>query len=83
VQLLRPNGLSKGFAETVQKIENKCFLDLNFFMRAFQLSNPPYLKPSGNNPSGDRREKQSEKKSRPHHARASLLQRRLVMKVLS
>jgi hypothetical protein len=47
VQLLRPNGLSKGFAETMQKIENKRFLDLNFFMGALQPSDPPNLKPSG------------------------------------
>src|SRR6266542_1700781 len=67
----------------MQKIENKRFLNLNFLMRALQPSNPSYLKPGCNNPSGDRRDKQSQKKSRPHHARASLLRRRLVMKVLS
>src|SRR5262249_3357230 len=83
MQFLRPNGLSEGFAKTVQKIENKRFFDLNFFMRPFQTSNAPYLETSSHNPSSDGRNKQSEKKSRPHHARASLLRRRLVMKVLS
>jgi len=66
----------------MQKIEDKRFLHLNFFMRALQPSNPPYLKPSGNDPSGDRRDKQSEKKNR-HIMQGQLTSRRLVMKVLS
>jgi hypothetical protein len=41
VQLLRANGLSKGFAETVQKIENERLLDLNFLMGPLQASNSP------------------------------------------
>jgi hypothetical protein len=41
VQLLRPNGFLESLAEAVQKIEDKRFLDLNFFMRALQPSNPP------------------------------------------
>src|ERR1044072_929884 len=83
VQLLRSNSLAKCFTEAVQKIEDECLLDLNFFMRTLQTSNTPYLKPRGKNPSGYRRYKEPEKKIRPHHVRASLLRRRLVMKVLS
>ena len=83
VQFLRSNRLAKCFPKTVQKIEDECFLDLNLFMRTLQDSNPAYLKPGGKNPSGYRRYKQPEKKIRPHHERASLLRRRLVMKVLS
>jgi hypothetical protein len=41
------------------------------------------LEIAGNNPAGSRRDEQSEEKSRPHHAEASLLRRRLAMKVLS
>ena len=82
VQFLRSNGLPERFAETVQEIENERFLDLDLLVRTFQLANPPCLEAGGNNPSGNRRDKQSEEKSRPHRARASLLRRRLVMKVL-
>jgi hypothetical protein len=83
MKFLRPNGLPEGFAETVQKIENERFLDLDLLVRTLQHSNPPRPEIGGKNPSANRRDKQSEEKSRPHRARASLLQRRLVMKVLS
>ncbi len=66
VQFMRSNGFAKGFAEPVQKIENKCFLDLNFLMRAFQRANPLPLGVGSKNPPGHRREKQSEEKGRPH-----------------
>src|SRR4029453_17838552 len=82
MQFLRSNGSAEGFAKPVQKIKNQSFFDLNFLMRAFQPSNSTRLVVSRKNPSGHRRQKQSEEKSRPHDGRASLLRRRLVMKVL-
>ncbi len=66
----------------MQEIENKRFFDLNLFMGTFQASNPPRLGVGGNDPPSNGRKKQSEEKNRPHHVRASLLRRRLVMKVL-
>ena len=83
MQFLGSNGLPKSFTETVQKIENERFLDLDLLVRTLQHPNPPRLEVDGKNPSYNRRDKESEEKSRPHRARASLLQRRLVMKVLS
>src|ERR1700746_1682041 len=76
MKFLRPNGLPESFAETVQKIENERFLDLDLLMRTLQRANPPRLEIGGKNPSANRRDKQSEEKSRPHRAGASLLQRR-------
>ena len=73
VQFLRSNGFSEGFAQTMQEIENQRFLDLDLLVRTFQSANPPCLEAGGDNPSGNRRDKQSEEKSRPHRARASLL----------
>jgi hypothetical protein len=43
MKFLRPNGLSKCFAETVQKIENERFLDLDFLVRTLQCANPARL----------------------------------------
>src|ERR1041384_4351993 len=83
VQFLGPDGLPKGFAEAMQKIENQRFLDLDLLVRTLQDSNPPRLEIGAKNPSANRRNKESEEKSRPHRAMASLLQRRFVMKVLS
>src|SRR4029453_8549237 len=82
VQFLRPNGFAEGFAKPVQEIKNQGFFDLNFLMGAFQPPNSPSLPVGGKNPPGDRRHQQSEEESRPHDGRASLLRRRLVMKVL-
>ena len=82
MQFLRSNGSAEGFAEPVQKIKNQSFFDLNFLMGALQSSNSPRLVIGGKNPPGDRRQKQPEEKSRPHDGGASLLRRRLVMKVL-
>src|SRR5436190_22652258 len=82
VQFLGSNGFTEGFAEPVQEINNQAFFDLNFLVGAFQPSNSQGLVVCGDNPPGDRRQKQSEEKSRPHDGRASLLRGRLVMKVL-
>ena len=82
VQFLRSDGFAESFSEPMQEIENEGLFDLNFLMGAFQCSNPLPLVVGGKDPPGHRRQKQSEKKSRPHHAGASLLRRRLVMKVL-
>ena len=83
MQFLRSNRFPEGFAQTVQEIEDERFLDLDFLMRALQPANPPRLEVGSDNPPGHRRDKQSKEKSRPHCAEASLLRRRLVMKVLS
>ena len=83
MKFLRSNRLSKGFAKSVQEIENERLLDLDFLMRPLQLANPLSLEIARGNPSGNGRDKQSEENSRPHCARASLLRRRLAMKVLS
>jgi hypothetical protein len=56
MKLLRPNGLSKCFAQTVEKIENECFLDLDLLVRTLECANPSRLKVAGNNPSGNRRD---------------------------
>ena len=82
MQLLRSNGFAEGFAEAVQEIENETLLDLDLLVRPLQPANPLRQEIAGNNPSGQTRDKQSEKKSRPHCRRASLLRGRLAMKVL-
>ena len=82
MQVMGPDRFAERFTEPVQEIEDECFLDLNFLFRAFQDSNPLGLPQRGEDPPGDRREQQSEEKNRPHVGRASLLRRRLVMKVL-
>ena len=68
VQFLRSNRFPESLAKPVQEIENERFFDLNFFMGAFQTSNSPRLVVGGENPTGHRRNKQSEEKSRPHDA---------------
>jgi hypothetical protein len=83
VEFLGTNRLPESFPKTMQKIENEGFLDLDFLMRTLQSANSSPLNKGGNNPSGNGRNEQSEEKSRPHRATASLLRTRLVMKVLS
>ena len=82
MQIVGANRFAKSFSEPVEEVEDKGFFDLNFFVRAFQRANTPPLGVGGENPSGHGRQKQSEEKNRPRHAGASLLRRRLVMKVL-
>ena len=68
MQFLGSNRFPKRFAQTVQEIEDERFLDLNFLMRALQPANSPRLEISSDNPPGERRDKQSKEKSRPHCA---------------
>src|SRR5258708_30161886 len=70
VQFLRSNGFPEGFAEAMQEIENERFLDLDLLVRTLQRANPPCLEVRSNYPSANRREKQSEEKSRPHRERS-------------
>ena len=66
MEFLRSNGFPERFAEAVQEIENERFFDLDLLMRTLEPANPPCLEVGGNNPPGNRRDKQSEEKSRPH-----------------
>ena len=50
----------------MKEIEDERLLDLNLFMRALQSPNAAGLKISTDSPSGQRRDKQSKEKSRPH-----------------
>src|SRR5690348_11166934 len=56
MKFLRSNGLLKSFAETVQKIENERFLNLDLLVRTLQSANPPRLEIGGKNPSANRRD---------------------------
>src|ERR1044072_2628886 len=67
----------------MEKIENQRLLDLDLFMRTLQSTYSAGLRVNRDTPSSQRRDKQSKEKSRPHLREASLLRRRLVMKVLS
>jgi hypothetical protein len=53
----------------MEEIEDECLLDLNLLMRALQSANSPGLEISSDTPPGQRRDKQSKEKSRPHFAR--------------
>ena len=66
MQFLRSNCSPERFAQAVEEIEDECLLDLNLLMRALQPSNSPTLEIGSDTPPGQRRDKQSEEKSRPH-----------------
>jgi hypothetical protein len=50
----------------VEEIEDERLLDLNLLMRALQSANLPALEIGSDTPPGQRRDKQSKEKSRPH-----------------
>ena len=82
MQIVRPNDIAKGFAETVKEIENEIFFDLNFFIRALEHPDAPALPLIGNEPAEKRGNKQPEEE-KTHEAEAGLLLRRaLVPEVL-
>jgi hypothetical protein len=69
MQFLRSNCSAERFAQPVEEIENERLLDLNLLMRALQSANSPTLEIGSYTPPGQRRDKQSKEKSRPHCAR--------------
>ena len=69
MQFLRSNCSPERFAQAVEEIEDECLLDLNLLMRALQSANSPTLEIGSDTPPGQRRDKQSKEKSRPHCAR--------------
>ena len=82
MQIMGPDRFGKGFTETVQEIENQALLNLNRFLRTFQLLDATILSQPGQNPAGQKRQEQSVEKIWPHEEQARLLRRCLVMKVL-
>lgn len=50
MQIRRANRFTERFAESVEKIEDQCFLDLNFLLRTFQPLNALPLAQEGVDP---------------------------------
>src|SRR5205814_8759120 len=82
MQIRRPDRFGKRFPEPVEKIEDERFLDLNFFLRAFELANANALPPPGEGPGRERRDEQAEENDWPHAPRRKSVRRRLVVEVL-
>src|SRR5205814_6307439 len=82
MQIRRPDRFGKRFPEPVEKIEDERFLDLNFFLRAFELANANALPPPGEGPGRERRDEQAEENDWPHAPRKGSVRRRLVVQVL-
>src|SRR5205823_11765039 len=55
VQVRRADGFAKRFAKSVEEIEDECFFDLDFFVRALELVDADTLPPPGEKPAGERR----------------------------
>ena len=81
VKLMRPNDIAEGFAEAVQKIEDKVFFDLNFFLGPFDLPNATLLAKVSGEPRGERRHQQPEEK-KTHETEARLFRCGPVLEVL-
>src|SRR5207237_6909449 len=81
VQIVRPDNISKGFAQTVEKIEDEIFFDLDLLFRALELANPPALPLISDQPPDERDDKQP-KEEKAHGAEIGLLRWALVMEVL-
>ena len=82
MQIVRPDRFGKRFTEPMQEIENERFFDLDFLIGTLQHPDAALLPLSGVDPSGNRGQKESGEKNRPHDGPASLLRRRFVVKVL-
>ena len=82
VQIRRADRFGKRLSQAVEKIEDQRFLDLNLFLRTFELANPVALPPPGENPARERRNQQPKKNDWPHAPRAGLVRRRLVVEIL-
>src|SRR5262245_60338633 len=67
MQFVRANCPPERFSQPVEEIEDQRFLDLNLFMRTLQSANSPTLEIDSDTPTSQRRDKQSEEKSRPHY----------------
>ncbi len=81
VKIVRPDDIAKSFTEAVEEIEDEVFLDLNFFLRAFELPDAPALALIGDEPADERGDEQPEEK-KTHGAEAALLCWALLMEVV-
>ena len=82
MKIVRTNRFSEGFAQAVQKIEDQSFFDLNLFFRTLETADPDQLRPGGNDPCPEQDDEEPEKQKWPHVQAATLLRRRLLLKVL-
>ena len=71
MQIMRPNDIAKGFAEAVEEIEDEIFLDLDFFVRAFEAADAPALPLISQQPADERSDEQPEKK-KAHGSRSEI-----------
>ena len=78
MQISRPNRFAKSLAESMKKIEDQCFFDLDFFLRTLESPNASALTQQGVNPHSKARDQQPEENIWPHEVVASLLHRRLM-----
>ena len=81
MQIMRPDGVAKGFAETVEEIEDQSFLDLDFLVRAFEAADAPALPLISQQPADERSDEQPEKK-KAHGSEARLLRWAFVLEIL-
>ena len=66
VQVGGPDGLGKGLAQAMQKIEDQRLLDLNLFVREFELAKTLSLLKPGEKPPRDTPDQQPKKNDWPH-----------------
>ena len=82
MKIRRADRFTKCFAQAVKEIENQCFLDLDGFLRAFQLPNAAPLAHFDIDQTAQARDQQPEEKEWPHEQLARLFPRCRLMEVL-